>query len=67
VTKRQEGLRQSLESRLDFLHTKTRAALWRGVDGVMQAGQLWLTALGSGLSGRTTDKHRMKAADPPRT
>lgn len=56
-------LRQTLDSRLDFLHAKTRAALWRGVDGVMQAGQLWLTALGRGLPGRTTDKHRIKAAD----
>lgn len=56
-------LRQSLEDRLDFLHAKTRAALWRGVDGVIQAGQLWLTALGRGLPGRTTDKHRIKAAD----
>lgn len=56
-------LRQSLEARLDFLHAKTRAALWRGVEGVMQAGQLWLTALGRALPGRTTDKHRIKAAD----
>lgn len=56
-------LRRSLKGRLDFLHAKTQGALWRGVAGVMRGGQLWLTALGRGLPGRTTDKHRIKAAD----
>jgi hypothetical protein len=56
-------VRRELEKRLEFMHAKTRSALWRGVEGVMQGGQLWLTALGRALSGKTTDKHRIKAAD----
>jgi len=56
-------LRRALKKRLEFMHAKTEEAMWRGVLGVLRSGQLWLTALGRGLSGETTAKHRIKAAD----
>jgi hypothetical protein len=52
-----------LKGRLGFLHAKTQKAFWRGVEGVLKADRLWLTALGRGLPGDSTDKHRIKAAD----
>ena len=52
-----------LGDKLDFLHAKTHAAFWRGVEGVLSADQLWLTALGRGMPGSSTAKHRIKAAD----
>lgn len=56
-------VRRELDAQLDFLHSGTRAALWRGVSGLLKADQLWLTALGRGMPGDTVDKHRIKAAD----
>lgn len=56
-------LRTQLQDGLDFLHAKTNAALWRGVEGVLNGDQLWLTALGRALPGDCADKHRIKAAD----
>ena len=47
----------------EIVHAKQWAALWRGVAGLLDGGQLWLTALGRCLPGRTSDKHRIKAAD----
>jgi hypothetical protein len=52
-----------LKGPLGFLHAKTWAAVCRGVEGVLRADRLWLTALGRGLPGDSTDKHRIKAAD----
>jgi hypothetical protein len=56
-------VRRRLQKRFQFLHAKTETALWRGVNGVVKSGQLWLTGLGRGLPGDSTDKHRIKAAD----
>lgn len=47
----------------NIIHAKQWSALWRAVTGLIQGGQLWLTALGRSLPGATTDKHRIKAAD----
>ena len=56
-----------LQSRLrdgaEILHAKQWAALWRAVAGLLDGGQLWLTALGRSLPGQTGDKHRIKAVD----
>jgi hypothetical protein len=56
-----------LQSRLrdgaEILHAKQWTALWRGIAGLLEGGQLWLTALGRSLPGATDDKHRIKAAD----
>jgi len=46
-----------------FLHAKQWTALWRAVEGLLNGGQLWLTALGRSLAGDATIKHRIKAAD----
>jgi len=56
-------LHRELKGHLGFLHAKTLAAFWRGVEGVPNADRLWLTALGRGLAGACADKHRIKAAD----
>jgi hypothetical protein len=56
-------VRRRLQKRFQFLHAKTETSLWRGVNGVVKGGQLWLTGLGRGLPGDSTDKHRIKAAD----
>jgi hypothetical protein len=45
------------------VHLKQWAALWRAVAGLLSGGQLWLTALGRSLPGKTDDKHRIKAVD----
>jgi len=56
-----------LQSRLrdgaEIVHAKQWGALWRAVTGLVEGGQLWLTALGRSLPGATADKHRIKAAD----
>ena len=56
-------LQASLRDGAEIVHAKQWAALWRGVTGLMDGGQLWLTALGRSLPGATVDKHRIKAAD----
>lgn len=52
-----------LNRSLDFMHRRRRKALWRGVEGLINGGKLWLTGLGRALPGTTCDKHRIKAAD----
>ena len=56
-------LQAELREGAKIVHAKQWAALWRGVTGLSQGGQLWLTALGRSLPGATADKHRIKAAD----
>lgn len=56
-------LQNQLDSSLGAVHRRRRDAIWRGVAGVVSGGKLWLTALGRSLPGRTSDKHRIKAAD----
>src|SRR3954471_10375469 len=56
-------LQNQLESSLGTVHQRRRAAVWRGVEGVVSGGKLSLTALGRSLPGRTSDKHRIKAAN----
>jgi hypothetical protein len=56
-------LQSSLRDGAEIVHTKQWAALWRAVTGLVEGGQLWLTALGRSLPGATADKHRIKAAD----
>jgi hypothetical protein len=56
-------LQKQLDSSLGTVHRRRREAVWRGVDGVIVGGKLSLTALGRSLPGRTSDKHRIKAAD----
>lgn len=56
-------LQEKLESSLNFMHSKRRAALWRLVDGLLQGQQLWLTELGRNLPGTCLIKHRVKAVD----
>jgi len=56
-------LQAQLREGSEIVHAKQWAALWRGVTGLIQSGQLWLTALGRSLPGTTADKHRIKAAD----
>jgi DDE family transposase len=56
-------VRQQLHRRMQFLHAKRRAAVFRCVEGVIRGGRLWLTGLGRNLPGRTSDKHRVKAVD----
>lgn len=46
-----------------IVHAKQWSAIWRAVHGLVDGGQLWLTALGRSLPGATADKHRIKAAD----
>lgn len=56
-------LQVQLRAGSEFFHAKRWSALWRAVTGLMDGGQLWLTALGRSLPGATSDKHRIKAAD----
>jgi hypothetical protein len=56
-------LQEKLGESLDFLHRKREAAFWRAVEGLLDGQKLWLTALGRALSGRCSDKHRIKAID----
>jgi hypothetical protein len=56
-------LQARLREGTEVLHLKQWSALWRAVTGLLDGGQLWLTALGRALPGTTTDKHRIKAAD----
>lgn len=56
-------LQARLRDGAEILHAKQWTALWRGVAGLLNGGQLWLTALGRCLPGDTSDKHRIKAAD----
>jgi Transposase DDE domain len=56
-------LRTVLAFSLQDIHCRRRDAVWRAVDGLLQGGKLWLTALGRALPGSTSDKHRIKAAD----
>jgi hypothetical protein len=56
-------LQARLRGGAKILHAKQWTALWRGVDGLLDGGQLWLTALGRSLPGETCDKHRIKAID----
>src|SRR5688500_3492895 len=56
-------LQASLRDGAEIVHAKQWSALWRAVTGLMDGGQLWLTALGRSLPGATADKHRIKAAD----
>jgi Transposase DDE domain len=58
-----EVLQKDLDCSLQQVHKRRRDAVWRAVHGVVAGGKLWLTALGRSLSGRTSDKHRIKAAD----
>ena len=46
-----------------FLHAKQRGALLRAAKGLISGGRLSLTGLGRHLPGKTTEKHRIKAAD----
>lgn len=56
-------LQEKLGKSLAFLHKKREAAFWRAVEGLLDGQKLWLTALGRALSGRCSDKHRIKAID----
>lgn len=56
-------LQARLRHGVEIVHAKQWSALWRGVTGLCQEGQLWLTALGRSLPGHTSDKHRIKAVD----
>jgi hypothetical protein len=56
-------LQKKLGESLAFLHRKRAAAFWRAVEGLLDGQKLWLTALGRALSGRCSDKHRIKAID----
>lgn len=56
-------LQAQLREGARIVHSKRWAALWRAVNGLLEGGQLWLTALGRSLPGATADKHRIKAAD----
>jgi len=56
-------LQDQLREGTKIIHAKRWSALWRAVTGLVEGGQLWLTALGRSLPGTTTDKHRIKAAD----
>jgi hypothetical protein len=56
-------LQLQLRAGTKFFHAKRWSALWRAVAGLMNGGELWLTALGRSLPGGTSDKHRIKAAD----
>jgi hypothetical protein len=56
-------LQAHLREGAQIVHAKQWGALWRGVTGLLEGGQLWLTALGRSLPGATADKHRIKAAD----
>src|SRR5262245_50810839 len=58
-----EILRENLQKRLSFLHTKREAALWRVIEGLLKGQQLWLTELGRNLRGTCSIKHRVKAID----
>jgi hypothetical protein len=42
-----------------LVHLTRRAALWCAVTGLVGGSQLWLTALGRSLPGKTTDKQRI--------
>ncbi len=56
-------LQAKLRDGAEIVHAKQWAALWRAVAGLLGGGQLWLTALGRSLPGKTGDKHRIKAVD----
>lgn len=56
-------LQAQLREGAEILHLKQWSALWRAITGLLEGGQLWLTALGRSLPGATADKHRIKAAD----
>lgn len=56
-------LQAALRVNLERVHLRRQAAVWRAVAGVLAGRQLNLTGLGRALSGRTTDKHRIKAVD----
>lgn len=56
-------LQARLRDGAKIVHDKQWGALWRAVAGMLDGGQLWLTALGRSLPGVTNDKHRIKAVD----
>ena len=56
-------LQARLRDGAEIVHAKQWRALWRAVTGLLEGGQLWLTALGRSLPGKTGDKHRIKAVD----
>jgi hypothetical protein len=56
-------LQEKLGESLAFVHKKRQAAFWRAVEGLLDGQKLWLTALGRALSGKCSDKHRIKAID----
>ena len=53
-------LQDQLREGTKIIHAKRWSALWRAVTGLVEGGQLWLTALGRALPGTTTDKHRIR-------
>ena len=56
-------LQKQLQHSLVQVHKRRQDAVWRGVDGLIAGGKLWLTALGRSMPGHTSDKHRIKAAN----
>jgi Transposase DDE domain len=56
-------LRKQLEHSLLEVHKSRRESVWRAVEALIVGRQLCLTALGRSMSGQTSDKHRIKAAD----
>lgn len=56
-------LQKHLEESLLKIHKRRREAVWRGVEGLIVGGKLWLSALGRSMPGQTSDKHRIKAAN----
>lgn len=56
-------LQARLRTGARIVHAKQWSSIWRAVHGLVDGGQLWLTALGRSLPGTTADKHRIKAAD----
>lgn len=56
-------LQARLRNGAEIVHAKQWMALWRSVVGLLSGGQLWLTALGRSLPGKSADKHHIKAVD----
>lgn len=56
-------LRDSMNSKLGMIHTARLNAFWRGVEGLLCGGALWLAGLGRSLQSSASPKHRIKAAD----
>ena len=56
-------LQKALQNSYAKTHCRRVEAVWRGVEGLLSGGRLWLTCLGRHLPGKTCDKHKIKAAD----